>query len=283
MASVAIDQEALLIAVSELEPLPPTVTRLLQLVSSGNWNAAEVEETVAFDPALTARVLSWANSAASASAVEIVRVRDAVVRIGIGPILAMVTGHHVRGAVRPAVIEYGLTEGELWRHSVASALAVEVLSPRCSHPLPAESYAAALLHDIGKLIMARFLDSSQLIQIAAARERAQQSSVEAEAEVLGLHHGEVGGLIARYWKLPGRITAGIAYHHEPDDGNDLVCDVVHVANVLAKRVGTGHIEVPQDDQVHPPCLERLGLTQQALEACQPKLTDRLAAVESQYG
>ena len=283
MASVAINQEALLVAVSELEPLPPTLTRLLQLVRSGNWNAAEVEETVTFDPALTARVLSWANSAASASAVESVRVRDAVVRIGIGPILSMVTGHHVRSTVRPAVIEYGLAEGALWRHSVASALAVEAISPRCSHPLPAESYAAALLHDIGKLIMARFLDSSQLVQIAEAREGRRQSSVEAEAEVLGMHHGEVGGLVARYWKLPSRITAGIAYHHEPDNGNDLVCDVVHVANAIAKRVGTGHIEVAQDDEMHPPCLERLGLADETLESCQSKLADRLATVESQYG
>ena len=280
--SVALDQAALLIAVTELEPLPPTVSRLLQLVSSGQWNAAQVEETVEFDQALAARVLAWANSAASASAVDIVRIRDAVVRIWIGPILSMVTGHHVRSTVRPAVIEYGLGEGALWRHSVASALAVEVLSPRCSHALPAESYAAALLHDIGKLVMARFLDSSQLILISETRNR-RQSSVEAEAEVMGMHHGEVGGLVARHWKLPSRITTGIACHHEPDDGNDLVCDVVHVANVLAKRVGTGRIEVAHDDQVHPPCLERLGLANRALEGCQSALAERLATVESQYG
>jgi len=106
--SVAIDQMALVVTGSELEPLPPTATRLSQLVSSGDWSAAEVEETITLDQTLTARILSWANSAASA--VEIVRIRDAIVRIGIGPVLSLVTGYHLHGAVQPAVIEYGLTK-----------------------------------------------------------------------------------------------------------------------------------------------------------------------------
>ena len=101
--------------------------------------------------------------------------------------------------------------------------------------------------------------------------------------MLGVHHGEAGGLVARHWKLPRRIVAGITYHHEPDAGSDPVCDVVHVANVLAKRVGTGVIEVGQDDQVHQPCFERLGLASRSLEDVEARLADRLAAVESLYG
>lgn len=268
---------------SELEPLPPTVTRLAQIISAGDWSADEIEEIISLDQVLAARVLSWANSAASASAVEIVRIRDAVVRIGIGPVLSVVTGHAVRTRVQPALVEYGLTEGELWRHSVASALAVEVLASACSQTIPAESFAAALLHDIGKLIMVRFLDSSQLVLIAEVRNQRHRSMVEAEVEVLGLHHGEAGGLVARHWKLPRRIVAGINYHHEPDAGDDLVCDVVHVANVLAKRVGTGVIENGQDNEVYPPCCERLGLARGLLDASEARLADRLAAVESRYG
>ena len=281
--SIAINQVELVVAVSELEPLPPTVTRLSQLASRGDWTAAEIEEVIALDQALTARVLSWANSAASASAVEIVRVRDAVVRIGIGPLLSLVTGYSVRNTVQPAIVEYGLTEGELWRHSVASAFAAEVLAPACGRALPPESFAAALLHDIGKLIMARLLDSSLRAQIADAQGQGQRSSVEVETDILGMHHGEAGGLVARYWKLPSRIIAGITYHHEPDAGDDLVCDVVHVANVLAKRVGTGRIGVAQDNLIHPASLERLGLAAHALEACHATLVDRLATVEARYG
>ena len=224
-----------------------------------------------------------ANSVASASAVAIVRVRDAVVRIGIGPLLSLVTGSAVRKSVQPAIPEYELTEGELWRHSVASAFAVEVLAPSCGQSLPPESFAAALLHDIRKLIMAHLLDASYLAQISDAQDREPKSSVDAETEILGMHHGEAGGIVARYWKLPSRIVAGIAYHHEPDAGNDLVCDVVHVANVLAKRVGMGRIAVPRDNLIHPPSLERLGLPAQALKACHTTLADRLATGEARYG
>ena len=48
-------------------------------------------------------------------------------------------------------------------------------------------------------------------------------------------------------------------------------------------VGTGVIEIGQDDQVHQPCFERLGLASRSLEDVESMLADRLAAVESLYG
>ena len=272
----AIEHSELLLAASQLKMLPSPVTRLAQLASSGDWRAEEAEEIIiTLDPALATRVLLRANST-RASAVEIVRIRDAIVQVGMGPVLWLVTGHHVRQTVEPAVFEYGLAKGALWRHSVASALAVEVLSSVCATPPPLESFVAALLHDIGKLIMFPFLDSSLLILMAEASQRDHLSSVDAETVVLGVHHGKAGALVAEHWTLPPRIITGIRYHHAPDRGNDPVCDIVHVANILAKRVGTGCIGVAEDDRLHLPAFERLGITTSALETCQEKLAAWLA-------
>ena len=112
-------------------------------------------EIVQFDEALTASLLRSANSSWSASRSEITTVRDAVIRLGASPVLALTLGMNGSGAISgDALPKYGLSEGELWRHSVAASLAAELLTQLAAHRPPPETATAALLHDVGKLVMA---------------------------------------------------------------------------------------------------------------------------------
>ncbi|MBM3831793.1 MAG: HDOD domain-containing protein [Verrucomicrobia bacterium] len=122
------------------------------------------------------------------------------------------------------------------RHSVAAALVTEVIQPHIKVPLPAEAFTAALLHDIGKLIMARFLSTDILELMHQARTSGKLTVLEAETKILQVHHGELGGIIAQHWKFPERIVRGIIYHHNPDQGNDPICDIVYVSNLGAKKL-----------------------------------------------
>jgi HD-like signal output (HDOD) protein len=106
--------------------------------------------------------------------------------------------------------------------------------------------------------MARFLSPDILRILADAREKGGLSSLRAEAELLCVHHGELGGIIAQHWNLSDRIVTGIMYHHTPDLARDIVADVVHVANIAAKLAGTGHVATGADLQVSPTSLERRG-------------------------
>lgn len=278
-----IDVKALSVAANHIEALPASVTRLSGLMASDRWNLTEVEEVVKLDQALTMRLLRAANSAASASAVPIVTVRDAVVRMGAKSLLSLATAVGVQKRLQKAVPEYGLCEGELWRHSVAAALAAESLQGYCRIALPGETYAAALLHDVGKLVMARFLDAEMLRVLAEGREQGGLSSLLAEAEVLQVHHGELGGLIAQHWQLPERMVTGIIYHHTPDQTRDPIADAVHVANVSAKLAGTGYTATEADLQVAPTSLERLGMTQESVLQLASEVTAKLEKVLAVYG
>lgn len=234
-----IDLDALAQAASCLDPLPTSVTRLAVMVCDGSPDLREVTEIVQFDQALTAGLLRMANSSWSASRVEITTVKDAVVRVGAGAVLSLALGVNMRGRMFRAIPEYGLSEGDLWSHSVASSLGAEVLLRRSPRPLPPEAVTAALLHDVGKLVMCRFLDADLLLFLERAREHGQLSALQAEAEVLGVHHGELGGLMAQSWGLPESLVRGITYHHTPDVGMDPICHVVHLADVVAKVIGAG--------------------------------------------
>src|SRR4051812_3449602 len=182
-------------AASRLEPLPTSSTRLAALVCEGTPELGQVVEIVQFDEALTASLLRSANSSWSSSRSEIKTVRDAVIRLGASPVLALTLGMNVRRHLGDAVPEYGLGEGELWRHSVAASLGAELLAPRASERPPPETATAALLHDVGKLVMARFLDPS-LLGALAEQQAAGVTRLDAEAAVLGIDHAELGGLIA---------------------------------------------------------------------------------------
>jgi len=93
--------------------------------------------------------------------------------------------------------------------------------------------------------------------------------MQAEATVLGVHHGELGGIIARHWNIPDRVCEAITHHHAPDRLGDVVCDVVALANVAAKIVepvgdpATANTEPPQG------AATRLGLA--------PSFLDRLCS------
>jgi len=254
-----IDLEPLTRSAQHIEPLPASVTRLTALTRGDNWSLHDVEEIVRLDQALTMRLLRAANSAASASAVPIATVRDAIVRLGVRSLLSLAMAVGVQKRMAQALPEYGLIEGELWRHSVAAALATESLQTYCRAQVPPEAYTAALLHDVGKLVMARFLGPDVLCVLAEARERGGLSSLEAECEMLQVHHGELGGLIAQQWQLPDRLVAGIIHHHTPGLAHDVIADVVHVANVAAKLAGTGHSAIGADAEVEADALERLGM------------------------
>jgi len=277
-----IDATALVKAAQGLDPLPATVARLASLVVRPDWSLNEAAHLVEFDAALTGRLLRLANSAAMAGLSPVNTARDAIMRVGIGPALAFAAASGLRRELKRALPEYGLTDGQLWRHSVASALAVEPIARRSRPPVPPECFTAALIHDIGKIVLARFLQPDQLRWLADARDFGGLSSLQAETEVLGVNHATLGGQIAGQWKLPERLMNGVTFHHTPDAGGDIVCDVVHLANVAAKRIGEGVVRGPAEVVAGAPSLARLGLTESAWEDLLLTLPAAFEATLAQY-
>lgn len=266
-------------------PLCPcaAVVRLAALVEKETYSIADVEAIVRVDAPLTGRLLQYAKSAASASRVPIGTVRGAVLRVGVAPVLSFAAATTLRPNLMHEVPAYGLPEGDLWRHSVAAALASEVIAQTAQVEVPPDSFTASQLHDIGTLTLSRFLDPDHLRWLAAAREQGDESSLRAEIEILRVHHGELGGLTASHWSLPARVVRGITHHHEPTAGGDVICDVVHVANVLAKRAGTGHVATPSDLDAEPDALTRPGIAGARLALLENTVRDRLARAVERFG
>jgi putative nucleotidyltransferase with HDIG domain len=106
-------------------------------------------------------------------------------------------------------------------------------------PVPATAPITALVHDIGKLLISRFVDAGprSLRQIAAQK---AIPAVEAERQMFGFSHTEIGGAIARKWNFPAEVIHAIERHHEvPATDPDPLLDAVQLANLVTKTLGVG--------------------------------------------
>ena len=269
-----------------LEPLPPTSTQLLRVALQEEVDVEEIVRIVSYDPVLTARLLRVANSVEVGGARRIGTVRDAILRLGVGLVLGIALGSSVRvhldGAAHPSYV----VEGDLWRHSVAAAIAGHFARIVSKRSLPVESFTAALLHDIGKLVLLRHMTPEVSHVLQHAEKYAGLSQLDAESGILGIHHGELGGLIARHWRLPEPIVSGITYHHDPerlDLADNSICWVVHLSDLTAKIVGAGlgDDSVPTLDD-HVAVIGRLGLDEDSFKQLCERVAENLEAVMRWY-
>jgi HD-like signal output (HDOD) protein len=241
-----VDLAAIVESAQALEPLPASLARLAALVSDEDADLREIVEVISFDQALTGNLLRRANSASAAGRNPIRTVHEAVVRLGTSTVLALAMSASLSRRMMRPIPEYGLAEGALWRNSVRAALAADAIRGAAKAPVPAEASTAALLHDVGKLVLCRFLGPGVLQLLNAAQELDGLSMLEAERLILHVNHGELGGLVAQHWRLPESIVRAISHHHEPSAMDEPIGYAVHLANLVAHHLqGEPDVEAEQ--------------------------------------
>jgi putative nucleotidyltransferase with HDIG domain len=275
---------------NDLEPLPVSATRLANLVSQPNSDINEIVDIISLDQVLTVNVLRSANSALSNPVSKITTVKDAVVRLGTGTVLAMAVGSNIKGRMKDSPLEnIGLSEERIWSHSVATALASECIKKVVKENIPPETFTAALLHDIGKLILCRYLEKDIQKEILDEIERNGSHPTEAEFDILGCDHAELGSIIARQWELPESIIHGIAWHHSPEDfipevgETAIVPFVIALSDGIAKAIGAGLADNEPLMKEHVDAMKFLKIDEELLKKICVETKRKLKLVGDFYG
>jgi HD-like signal output (HDOD) protein len=277
-----IDLDRLIQQTREIAPFRATTVRLAQMVASPDCDISEVAELIAYDEAMTVNLLRAANSATYANLSRVATVQEAVARLGTAQVLALAVAAGVRPHLQTKLPGYNLNDGALWHHSVAAAVAAEVAPRFCAREVPPEAFTAALLHDVGKVVMGRYLDPEVLRSIAEAKQTKGLSQLEAESLLLGMHHGQLGGLIVQYWQLPTGIVTATIYHHTPAEGHDVICDFTYLANVAAKRVEAELEGARLNLRIMPDVAERLGLESSRIDEYCAAVSARFSDLSLRY-
>lgn len=234
--------QGLLKSGTQLPTLPTVVFQVHAVLDDDRKGAADVAAVIERDPALTTRLLRAANSALySRGGDRVASVYAATQRIGL---------NQVRGLclVLAVVQAFGsrrraLSHEALWAHSGAVGAVARYLWVGTRAPgVPADDvYVAGLLHDVGLLVLDQFF-SEDFDRLAALRQEIELPLWQHEEDLLGMDHGEVGGLLLGSWSLPPAVVDAVTYHHRPDDAPEKhrkVCEVVQAAELLCSEEGWG--------------------------------------------
>ncbi len=228
-----ITRQELIEAAGRIEPLPASVTRLLRLTNDPSSSMSDLAEVIRYDPVLTVDVLRLANSARSAVRDPVGEVSIAVARLGTAEVLGLAMKRAIQGRMTVALPAYGMDADELWRHSLMSAIAAEVISDVSTIRIPGHASTAALLHDIGKLVIAKALPAGVAEQLAYLTAHDRRPLHVIERETLGVDHGEVGAIVVRSWDMPMSIQIALTNHHNVTESADTLSHVIAAANALA--------------------------------------------------
>jgi len=213
--------------------------KVLKLLDDPDAGAGQVEQLLKQDPSLTANLLKLTNSAYFGIPSKVGSVRHAIAMLGWKRLSKLVMAACVSAITDRQIPGYDLPPGVLWQHSVAVSVTAEGLMRELKIAESDEIFTAALLHDLGKLILGGFVEKDlEEIEKVAARGIPFQM---AEQEVLGTDHAEIGALMLESWSFPPSLVAAVRWHHDPDSAPETsaMTDIVHVANVLCLMIGIG--------------------------------------------
>lgn len=238
---------------SALPALRESRNRLLKVLLTVDHSVDDLIDAIESDLALVVAVLRAANNS---GAKKVATIPEAVAALSPEGVEAL--------ARRVAVVDFfermpgwDVPLDPVRNHGVAVQRAAAVVVDRLGRDDGDEIRIAALLHDIGKLLLLdihpeypdRFFESA----------RTPEERLHAERTTLGLDHAVIGGVLARRWRLPNHLASAIERHHTPDSGDERAA-VVRLADMLT-HYSQGS---PVDPAAMTTAASELGLSPNAL-------------------
>jgi putative nucleotidyltransferase with HDIG domain len=257
--------------VERLRPMPTSITRILRAMEEPMATAANIGEMIGLDQALAAMILQSANSVAMGFSSNCSSLMEAVMRLGFKRLKGIILSANAIGPFNRNLRGYRLGAGELWNHSITTAVASEYIARQIHYKDPETAYAAGLLHDIGKLFLDQYV-LADYTQIVNVMRQYKLSLWQTEERLFGIDHAAVGSLMAQKWNFPGNLTDAIHYHHAPSLAatDPILPAIINIGNIFYNRPDTPEIFV---QTIHPETPRILDLTPEILDRIQRETAD----------
>lgn len=266
--------------IKNLRPIAQIANQIMAIVENPNASLSDVADIIVYDPMTTANILRTCNSAYFGLTRKVESVHEAVALIGLDQIVDLVLLKSGAENLKKEQVGYGLDEGDLWRYSVSSALIARDLAERKNLHSKHMVFTAALLKDIGKVILNRF--------VAEAFEKIQElvqeqdfSFREAEKKVIGVDHSELGGLVASNWNFSPKMVYIIQNHHLSDKQarTDLETCIVYLSDIICMMMGIGGGSDGLAYRFHNDVVKELGISERDIQEIIANFGENMAKVE----
>jgi two-component system cell cycle response regulator len=197
-----------------LPSLPAIAVQVLDLAQKAEVDIAEIARVISKDPALSGKILRTVNSSFYGRSQNVSTVSHALVILGLQSVKTLVLGFSLVTDLSKDKTK-GFKHVEYWRRSIYAANAARTIASKLGVVQQEEAFIAALLQDIGTLVLDRALGD----EYGKAHEgiTSHADLLAAENKAIGTNHAEVGGLIAEQWKLPPLLSVPIRHHHTVEE------------------------------------------------------------------
>lgn len=237
------DIKRILERVETLPAVSPHTLRIMQLAADPQFNIKDLTALVVMDMSLAATCLKLVNSTIFGLRNPVTSIEKAVVYLGSRGILDLAASMGMNGIMRSSLEGYEGESGDLWLHSLRTAIASTLVAGAIYPHDPAESvYTAGLVHDIGKVVLSVFLSEHDSVLREFLQGEPSTDFVSLEKKLLFMDHTEAGDLLADKWKLPPSIRMAIRWHHTPSLAPEPfrnLCLAVHIGDIMAMLGGSG--------------------------------------------
>jgi len=226
-------------SVEQLPSVPAVYQELMGAMSHPDISAPKIARIIEKDAAMAAKILQLVNSACLGLMRNITSVDQAVAHLGMDLIKNLSLSVHVFAALERSAMRLGFSFDAEQEHAVLTARIAKRLMPKGRQAQ--DAFTAALLHDIGNLVLAVCIPE-KFKKAFLASQTSGRPAHEVEAELLGVTHAEVGAYLLGLWGLPYPIVEAVAYHHNPAAALERTFDIptaVSVANALVEEIKSG--------------------------------------------
>ncbi len=223
-----------------LPTIPKVVLEVNEMLRNHSGDIVRLTEIVAKDQGLTTKILAIANSPLYGLPRKVSSLEFGIMLLGMGEVSNIVTALSLAQVVKGDAID-GFDYMEFWTHSMIVGSASKDIAKRLGFAeIAGDAFVAGMLHDVGVQLEARYFPE-QFKQILALVEEDKMPFYQAELQVLGVTHEDIGHYMITKWNLPANLAEVLGYHHSPSefDGVNTTLDIVHLADAMTKLFDIG--------------------------------------------
>jgi len=253
-------QKRLVGMVESMPAFPQSVQKILELCSDMDCAPKDLVKVVEHDPVMTVKMLKMVNSAFFGLRNNIISINHALVYLGLNTVKNMALGIATVGMLKK--FDYPrFNSSDFLLHSLlvaAVARKIGEIMPQDEHDAT-DFFIAGLLHDFGKIVLFQFM-RDEFCRALDLAHSAGTSLKDAEVEIVGVDHSEVGAMLGEYWTLPVELIACIREHHYLQGDLSLLTDCVVGANQAVKHLEIGYSGNPVSGFLSERTQQRLGMS-----------------------
>ena len=233
--------EEILNIAEHIPPFPKVAMQVMKMLQDPDVEPKQLAEVIQYDSAITANLVRACNASYFGLPRKVSSLDEALVLLGQDAlkdiIIASSSARFYKG--KAGGEGYQLEQGDLWKHSVATAIMAKAICPHFQGVESGTAFTLGLLHDIGKRFLSSFV-ASDFKKIMDRTYIDGLSFMAAEHEILGMNHAELGSLILQKWEFPEEMIGAVRSHHDPQAlSKEPLIALIAMANTLVISVGVG--------------------------------------------